>query len=395
MQNTTVQPLSGIRVIDFTQVMLGPCATQVLGDYGADVIKVERPGSGDLSRSVLDNDPEGLDNPVYASLNRNKRSIALDLRKPEGKQVIYDLVKTADVVVDNFRAGVMARMGFGYETLSQLNPRIICATGTGFGLAGPLSGKGGQDVVAQAMSGVMARKSNEDVPLTIYPTTLCDYTAGMHLAQAILLALLHRERTGSGQQVAVSLFESMLAMQMQEVASGLQRQSEVNWGAMPLTGVFETTDGAVVIVGAFKLNPLQDICIALGLPDLSADPRYATLAEQRVRKSELQKLFADRFRTNSTRHWLDRLEERDLLCSPVLTLRQALEHEQTKINGSVIYLDDDPARPVIGSPLMLAPDAFRLRHRPPKLGENGKTILAEAGYSEQRIGDLQASGVLA
>jgi formyl-CoA transferase len=245
------------------------------------------------------------------------------------------------------------------------------------------------------MSGVMARKSNEEIPLSIYPTTLCDYTAGMHLVQAILLALLHRERTGHGQQVAVSLFESMLAMQMQEVASGLQRGTEVNWGAMPLTGVFETADGAVVMVGAFKLNPLQDICAALGLPDLSADPRYATLAEQKRRKPELQRLFSERFRTNTTRHWLDRLEERDLLCSPVLTLRQALEHEQTRMNGTVIHLDGDHARPVIGSPLRMASGAFQVRHLPPRLGADGREILTEAGCSEQRIDDLKSSGVLA
>src|SRR5690606_23736879 len=139
---------------------------------------------------------DGPNNPVFRSLNRNKRSIALDLRREEGREVIYDLVRTADIVVNNFRAGVMERMGFGYERLAEINPRIICAFGTGFGMSGPLAYKGGQDILAQALSGVMLRKCNDDEPLTIYATSLCDYSAGMHLVQAILLALLHRERTG-------------------------------------------------------------------------------------------------------------------------------------------------------------------------------------------------------
>ena len=395
MQATTLQPLSGVRVVDFTQVMLGPSATQVLADYGADVIKIERPGAGDLSRTSVADDPDGLDNPVFRSLNRNKRSIALDLRKPGGKAIIYDLVKDADVVVNNFRAGVMERMGFGYEELSRINPRIICAFGSGFGQTGPLAYKGGQDILAQALSGVMRRKCNPDEPLTVYATSLCDYTAGMHLVQAILLALLQREKTGRGQQVAVSLFESMLAMQMQEAAMWLQRGQHFSWGGYPLTGAFETTDGAIVLVGAFKTNPLRDICKALGIDDLSADPRYATFKDQLAHKPQLQAIFRERFASNSTEHWLARLDEQDLLCAPVLTLAEALGHEQAKANGTVVSM---PGRggelPLIGTPLGMAPDAFQLRRPPPALGADGDAVLAEAGYSAERIAALRSAGVV-
>jgi crotonobetainyl-CoA:carnitine CoA-transferase CaiB-like acyl-CoA transferase len=395
MQPTTPQPLSGVRVIDFTQVMLGPSATQVLADYGADVIKIERPGAGDLSRTSIPDDPDGLDNPVFRSLNRNKRSIALDLRKPGGKAIIYDLVREADVVVNNFRAGVMERMGFGYDELSKINPRIICAFGSGFGQKGPLAHKGGQDVLAQAMSGVMRRKGDPDEPLTVYATALCDYTAGMHLVQAILLALLQREKTGRGQQVAVSLFESMLAMQMQEAAMWLQRGQHFSWGGYPLTGAFETTDGAIVLVGAFKTNPLQDICKALGIDDLSADPRYATFKDQLAHKPQLQAIFRERFASNSTEYWLARLDEQDLLCAPVLTLAEALGHEQAKANGTVVTM---PGRrgdlPLIGSPLSMAPDAFQLRRPPPALGADGDAVLTEAGYSTERIAALRSAGVV-
>jgi crotonobetainyl-CoA:carnitine CoA-transferase CaiB-like acyl-CoA transferase len=208
-------PLSGIRAIDFTQVMMGPCCTQMLADYGADVIKIEKQKIGDLSRWSLGEDVDGLNNPVFSSLNRNKRSLSLDLKLDEDRGIVRRLVETADVVVNNFRPGVMERMGFGYEDCRQINPRLIYAVGTGFGLEGPNKHKGGQDVLAQALTGAMERRSDRaTIPLSIYPTALADYSAGMHLVQGILFALLQRHKTGKGQLVAVSLFNSLLTMQM-------------------------------------------------------------------------------------------------------------------------------------------------------------------------------------
>jgi crotonobetainyl-CoA:carnitine CoA-transferase CaiB-like acyl-CoA transferase len=386
------QPLSGVRVIDFTQVMMGPCATQVLADYGADVIKIERPGSGDIHRHSIRDDPDGTDNPVFASLNRNKRSFTVDVRSERGKAVIYDLVKAADVVVNNFRAGVMERMGFGYETLAAINPRIICAFGSGFGQEGPLAHKGGQDVLAQALSGVMARRSDPSVPLSVYATTFGDYTAGMHLVQAILLALLQREKTGRGQEVAVSLFESLLALQMQEAAMWLQRRRDLNWGGFPLTGVFATTDGAVALVGAFKANPLQDICRALDLPDLSAEPRYATFAGMVEHKPVLQAMFRERFATNTTAHWLARLEAQDLLCAPVQTMAEALAAPQTEVNGTVVEVG---GRRFIGTPLTMDEAAFRVRRSSPRLGEHSAEILRELGYAAEVVDELRRAKIVA
>ena len=216
-------PLEGVRVLDFSQVMMGPCCTQMLGDYGADVIKIERAEGGDLSRWSVGEDPDGGNNPVFSSLNRNKRSIAVNLKAEEDREAVLRLVETADVVVNNFRPGVMERMGFGYARLQAINPRIVYAVGTGYGLEGPYVDRGGQDVLAQAMSGVMHRRADPSLPLSVYPTALADYAAGMHLVQGILLALLQREKTGRGQQVAVSLFNSMLAMQMQEAAAWMMR----------------------------------------------------------------------------------------------------------------------------------------------------------------------------
>ena len=373
-------PLEGVRVLDFSQVMMGPCCTQMLGDYGADIIKIERADVGDLSRWSVGDDPDGGNNPVFSSLNRNKRSITLDLKRAEDRAVVLRLVETADVVVNNFRPGVMDRMGFGYDDLRAINPRIVYAVGTGYGLDGPNVHKGGQDVLAQAMSGAMQRRADPALPLSIYPTALADYAAGMHMVQGILLALLQRERTGEGQQIAVSLFNSMLAMQMQEAAAWLMRGEELNWAAMPLCGVFETTDGAIVMVGAFKKNPLQDICRALGLEDLSADERYADLERQKRHRPELQRVFRDRFRTDSTEHWLDRLGAVDILCAPVKSLAEALADPQTAFNEMIVDLAPSPGGPVrlVASPIDMSDAPFRVRHAPPKLGEHTEAILAES-----------------
>ena len=377
-------PLEGVRVLDFTQVMMGPCCTQMLGDYGADVIKIERAGSGDLSRWSVGEDPDGGNNPVFASLNRNKRSVAVNLKSAEDRAAVLRLVGTCDVVVNNFRPGVMERMGFGYDELRRINPRLVYAVGTGFGLDGPYVHKGGQDVLAQAMSGAMHRRSDPSVPLTVYPTALADYAAGMHLVQGILLALMQREKTGEGQRIAVSLFNSMLAMQMQEAAVWMMRGRELNWAAMPLSGVFETLDGAVVMVGAFKQNPLRDICAALEMDDLSADPRYADLEQQKAHRPDLQAIFRDRFATGTTAHWLKRLGGVDILCAPVMTLADALDDPQTACNGMIAESPPTAAGPVrlVASPIDMSAAPFAIRRAPPALGEHNDEVLAAVRSGE-------------
>lgn len=372
-------PLDGIRVVDFTQVMLGPCCTQMLADYGAEVIKVEKAKIGDLSRWSLGSDPDGLNNPVFTSLNRNKKSLALDLKAPEARAAVLELLRTADVVVNNFRPGVMERMGYGYEDLKKINTRLVYAVGTGFGLEGPYRHKGGQDTLAQALTGVMERKSDNSHPTAVYSTTLADYSAGMHLVQGILLALLHRDRTGEGQQVAVSLYSSLIAMQMQEGTMHLMRNKELNWSAFPLTGVFETTDGALVMVGAFKPNPLQDICNALQIEDLSQKPEHKDFDAQMATRPVLQAIFRDNFATNTTAHWLKRLEEVDILCSEVRSLPEALADEQTLINKLILEVGETPAGPVrvIGSPIDMSNAPVTVRLKPPTLGEHNDVILAD------------------
>jgi formyl-CoA transferase len=388
--------LEGIVVLDFTQVYMGPSATQMLADYGAEVIKVERPKVGDLSRSSVP-DPAGQDNPIFLSINRNKRSVTVDTRTDNGRAVVLDLVRRADVVASNFRSGVMERMGFGYEQLREVNPRIIWASGTGFGEQGPYAHKGGQDVIAQAYSGVMWRRADDTVPLSVYPTTLCDYTTGMHLCQGILLALIARDRTGEGQKVQVNMYDSMLHMQMQEAATQLNRGKEVNWASMPLSGVFPTTDGAVVMVGAFKENPLRDISKALGFDeDLSTRPGFDTPEGQMERRAELQAIFRQRFATDTTEHWVGRLEEQDLLCAPVRSLKEALEDPQTAVNRMVVEMQHPHAGTVkvLDAPIRLSGTPTDTRRPAPMLGEHNAEVLRELGYDDQRIAEVLRERVI-
>jgi formyl-CoA transferase len=389
-------PLSGVKVVDFTQVFMGPSCTQLLGDFGADVIKIERPGSGDISRNSFP-DPDGQDNPIFLSINRNKRSISIDTRTNEGREVIARLIADADVVVSNFRAGVMERMGFGYDDVRRTNPGIIWASGTGFGPEGPYSHKGGQDAIAQAYSGVMWRRDREDLPPSIYPTTLCDYITGMHLLQGILLALRTRESSGVGQKVEVTMYDSMLHLQMQEACMQLNRGYEVNWGAMPLSGVFETTDGAVCMVGGFTRDPLLHISRALGLEeDLTERPEFADLEHQFENKPSLQAIFREHFATRSTAYWTERLESEGVLNAPVHTLEQTLADEQTRVNGMIVEAEHPSVGTVrmLNAPIRLSATPASVRRAAPRLGEHNAEVLRENGFDEETIARLQELGVL-
>lgn len=394
--NDNVAALDGVRILDFTQVMMGPLATQSLGDFGANVIKVERPGSGDIFRWAV-TDEAGLDHPAFLGINRNKRSITIDLSNETGHQLALDLARNSDVVINNFRPGIMDKLGLDYETLKTENPRLIFAQGSGFGTTGPYVAKGGQDILAQAMTGVMARKQDPSHPTAIYPTSLADYSAGMHLVQGILLALLARERTGRGQYLEVSLYDALLAMQSLEAPVVNSRDYDLNWAAFPLTGVFPTSDGELVLVGAFKKNPLQLICMALSLVDLSLDPRFDTNESQTVNKAELQSLMAAQFATNTTEFWIQQLEAQDLLCAPVRSLSEALADQQTSINDMLYDVNHPSAGhiQVVGSPVHLRDTPPMLRLPPPMLGQHTDEVLREFGITQERIDALHAQGVVA
>ncbi|MFV0426303.1 MAG: CaiB/BaiF CoA transferase family protein [Beutenbergiaceae bacterium] len=396
MNDSAPLPLDGITVIDFTQVFMGPSCTQMLGDFGADVIKVERPKSGDSARNSYP-DRDGQDNPIFLSINRNKRGLVIDTKSEQGREVLHTIIGNADVVVSNFRSGVMERMGLGYEDLREANPGLIWACGTGFGDTGPYSRLGGQDAINQAYSGVMWRRSSADDPLSIYPTTLCDYTTGMHLFQGILLALRARERTGQGQRVDVTMYDSMLHMQMQEACMQLNRGHEVNWGRMPLSGVFPTTDGAVCIVGGFTPDPLTHICRALEFDtNLTDRAEFATFEDQMANRSQLQALLAAKIATNTTQHWTARLEAEGVLNAPVHTLAQTLADAQTEANAMILEAEHPTAGTfrMLNDPIRLSQTPPTVRRVAPRLGEHNVEILTENGFDEETIAQLTQQGVL-
>jgi formyl-CoA transferase len=390
-------PLRGLRVLDLTQVQLGPCATQVLGDFGADIVKVERLGAGDLSRST---DPfitePGGQSAYFMALNRNKRSLAIDLSRSDGRELVLQLAREADVLVHNFRPGVVDRLGLDYVSLQALNPRLIYASGSGFGPQGPLVHKAGQDLLAQSMSGLASRNAGEDGEPKLFPTALGDFTAGMILAQGVLLALYQRERTGKGACLHVCLLDTLLALQQQEATQWMLRRRPVNWITQNLIDIFRTSDGAVTLVGVFRPNPLALVCEALGLDDLTQRPEYATLALQMKNRAALWRELGQGFARYTTAQCLERLDGADILCAPVMTLDEALKQPQVDVNGILVSFDHPVHGRVrtTGNPLRFAGvDEISLRPAP-MLGEHTEEVLLELGVSPERIAKLRGDAVI-
>lgn len=391
-------PLDGVRVLDLTQVQFGPCATQVLGDFGAKIIKIERPGDGDICRGTdpFIVEPAG-ESAYFMGLNRNKRGMALNMGTPAGARIIGQLLDHTDVLVHNFRPGVAERLGLGYEQLKEKYPRLIYASGSGFGPSGPLAHKGGQDFLAQSLSGLAARNPDPDGIPQLFPTALGDFTSGMVLAQGILLALYQRERNGVGQRIDVCLLDVLITLQQQEVTQWLLRQKQVNWVQQNLIGIFPTMDGAVTLVGVFRPNPLGDICRALELEDYSARPEYSDRASWGPNRAAIFKLLAPGFAKYTTTECLARLDGEDVLCAPVLSLAEALAQPQVDANRLMIEFDHPVHGRVrtVGNPLKMSSVARTATQPAPTLGQHNAEVLAELGYAPSDIARLRGEGIIA
>ncbi len=389
--------LEGITIIDFTQIQFGPSATQVLGDFGANVIKVERVGTGEMSRRTA---IRWHGEPVQMlAHNRNKRCVAVDTSKESGKQIVYKLVERGDVVVNNFRPEVMERMGFGYEKLKEINPRIIVANGTGFGQDGPFAHKPGQDQIAQGMSGIMMRFSESSGKPVRMPSPLADYNGGQLLAQGILVALLARERLGVGQEVNVNLLDAAVAMMPQEAVYYLVSGQDI-WGGSkrvphPTTGIYKTKDGYITMTGHFHPRPVPGVTAALGMPELADDPRFAP-DKVMENHAALRAIIEAKFLEKTSEEWLKILEEHDIVCGPIQTLEQSLNHPQVLHNNMIWETEYKPLGKirVVGNPVKLSATPASIRMAPPLLGEHTDEVLAELGYDAAAIAELRAQKVV-
>jgi crotonobetainyl-CoA:carnitine CoA-transferase CaiB-like acyl-CoA transferase len=392
--------LSHIKVLDFTQVILGPSATAVLADHGADVIKVERPGSGELARAFgpfLDG--VGLS---YAALNRNKRSIAVNLKSKEGLELVLRLADESDVVINNFRPGVMESLGLGYEDLKKRNPKIIYAVGTGFGTSGPLaeSRKPGHETVAQALTGAMAANADDNgVPRRI-AMPVSDMTAGNLTVQGILMALIAREQNGVGQQVEVSLLDGMLWMQAWQYAGAANPlpPGTPQHGGNPLDGgIYRTTTRYIVVTGLFKANPLGNICEALEIDDLSTDPRFDSEENLSHHATELHDLLQARLEQKSAEQWVPILESFDVITAPILDYKAAIEEEQIIHNNMIVETSNGAAinHKHVGVPVKMSGTPGSVVRGAPGVGQDTVDVLTELGLDSDEIAQLEESGAIA
>jgi CoA:oxalate CoA-transferase len=386
-------PLAGIRVLDFTRYQQGPFATVILGDFGAEVIKVEEP-NGDFGRRMW-REPDGF-SAFWESLDRGKRSICLDLRQEEGRHIALRLGEQADVVVENFRPGTMEKWGLSYEAFRARNPRVIYAQATGWGTQGPLAEYPSFDQIAQAFSGFAQHSGGgpghrPEVP---YPG-IADQSGGMNLALGIMTALFVRERTGIGQKVEVSLLGTQLALQSPEILHYLHfgRQHKREFRASPTVGHYECSDGRWVMIVGIDQKFWPRIARALGLDDLAQDERYARGYARFLNRDSLQEELERAFASNTSAHWLNRLREEDVPASVVNGYAELAEEEQPWANGYLVEQEHPRfgTQRIVGLHIQLSETPGAPGSPAPELGAHTRDILAELGLTAAEIDALIAS----
>ncbi|HLE44841.1 MAG TPA: CoA transferase [Methylomirabilota bacterium] len=377
-------PLAGVRVVDFSRVLAGPLATMILADLGADVIKVERPGTGDDTRGW---GPPfvGEDAAYFLSLNRNKRSVALDLQSPEGAEAARALSRTADVVVENFRPGLMASFGLDHETLAAENTGLVYCSLVAFSERGERASRPGYDIIVQALSGLMSFTGHPGGEPTKVGVALLDVIAGLYAANGIQAALLGRARTGRGRKITVSLFEASVAALVNQAANYLLGavvpgpMGNQHPNIVPYQ-LFETADRPFILAaGNDKLFRLT--CEVAGRPELADDPRFGT-NEARVRnRADLIPVLQEIFRTKPAAWWLEALEDAGVPCAPVRRLDEVFASPE---GVAVIQEIEDPVRGLlrlVADPIRLFGELPAVRRPPPRLGEHTDEVLSELGRS--------------
>ena len=390
--------LDGVRVLDFTQMMMGPWATQFLGDLGADVIKIERPGTGEWERGLramgklLDGD-----SPFFLAMNRNKKSLTLNLKDPRARDAVRRLAATADLVVENFRPGVMDRLGLGYDELRAINPSIVFVTGSGFGPDGPYVDRPGQDLLIQSMSGLAAYGGRRDDPPTPAGSSIVDASTALLLAFSAMVGLFHRERTGEGQRIDVSLFNTAIALQCQELAAFLNLpdrwdRSEAGIGGAWLSapfGIYRTADGEIAIAMA-SLAVLAEV---LDLPEL-AD--YDDEERAYHERDDVYRMIQERLLERDAGTWLERLATRDVWCAPVARFEDVVEDPQVRHNELLTTVERPSGEPtrVVGMPVRFSATPGTIRSGPPAVGEHTDEVLASVGFTTEEIRAMREDGAV-
>ena len=379
-------PLAGVRVLDFTALVQGPMATQMLGDLGADVIKIEKVG-GEWMRfwGILNGQSHG-EMDSFLAFNRNKRSAEADLRNPEVRDRILELAAGADVVVENFRPGVMARLGLGYDDVRAVNPRIVYASSSGYGQTGPYAKRPGQDLLIQALSGLMFLSGRAgDPPLALGVGITDQYTA-LHIVIAVLAALHHRAETGEGQKVEVDLFSCAVAMQQQELTfyrnqGYLPERPAENLGSIWATapfGIYETSDGHIAIA----MTPCPVLAEALDQPWLA---EYDTLDKMVESRAKIYAGLSAHLLTRTRAHWIEVLLAHDVWCAAVQTYDELVDDPQVAHNRlfwEVPVGDGEATFVTPGSPITFSSTPTGIRHSVPRSGQHTTEVLGETAWEE-------------
>jgi len=393
-------PLTGYRVLELAHLIAGPVCGMYLADMGADVIKVEHPVDGDASRVVYGTQ-YGDESAVFVTVNRNKRSIALDLGQPEGRALFSRLAASADVVIEAYRGGVAGRLGVDYDTLAPLNPRLVYCSLSAFGPDGPWRDKPGLDMLVQAMGGLMSVTGEPDRAPVLSGAPTVDTMGALMAGQGVVTALLHRERTGRGQRVDVSLLNGALLAHAARLSIFLATGEEPGrWGSgHPYMVPFQALparDG-FVYVAVWRDRLWRPFCEAIGDPALADDPRFATREARLARRAELTALLESVFRQATVRDWMERLEARDILCAPVNGYGDLPADEAVRATGMLVEEKHPRAGRIrtLAPPIRFSETPGSIRTPSPTLGEHTDAVLAEAGVTPAELAHLRRQKVIA